>query len=148
MTLKYTHNPATWFVVWCILNILWIYYESAFVALRPHSLPGGKWYTPFFKPFAPWAAIDTRYCEQAWSDKNQVPNAYVGLGTFESLFLLSYLTHVAKAGGLRWILKTSRIKGSAAVKAVVWAYTAVVVHCARDYFFSTCVPSLRARPQR
>jgi hypothetical protein len=47
-------------LLWFTVASLIVSWDSAFVLLRPKTLPGGDWHH-FFKPYALYIQIDTRY---------------------------------------------------------------------------------------
>lgn len=137
----FTHTPRYKIAVWSLLSYFSIWYDVAYISLRPHTLPGGKWHGPVFKPMVRWAAIDNLYGEQAWNDNDTVLAAKANIGCFEANLHLIYLCHLVRAGGLSWTMGTSRISGRLTAQTVLFGLLAMAIQATKLSFYSTFVVS-------
>lgn len=110
------------------------FWDHAFIALRPLSLPGGK-LAILFKSMARWAAVDYLYGEQAWLDKNPLPGAKSQVGFIIQNFYMFYVLHIFDRGKMSWTLKSSGIRGTSASIAPLNGLVAAVVQLTRSMFY-------------
>jgi hypothetical protein len=70
----------------------------SYVFLRPHSMPGGKYHSPIWTPYALYGTIDYIYGWPAFNDNNGFTAAQTALNLIETAFYAYYLYAIYNAG--------------------------------------------------
>lgn len=115
----WVHTPSTAVTLWLVLSIPFVAWDSAYVLLRPHSMPGNKLHSPIWTPYALYGTIDYIYGWPAFNARNGFTAAQTILNVVESAAYIYYLWIVYTYG-----TSTSGGRGSKAKKDVKWLLTA------------------------
>jgi hypothetical protein len=75
-----------------------VIWDTGYVLLRPHSMPGGKFHSPIWTPYALYGTIDYIYGWPAYNARNGFTAAQGLLNMVESLGYLFYLAVVYQYG--------------------------------------------------
>lgn len=94
MTWKHTPRPAI--LLWIAFTFPFTIWDSLYIFLRPHTLLGHKWHSPFWDPIDSYAAVDFVYSKQAWLENKGWTAAQGVINTTEVAIYLWYF----------WILQT------------------------------------------
>ena len=73
-------------------------WDTAYVLLRPHSMPDGKYQSPIFTPYVLYGKIDHIYGWKAYNSRNGFTGAQATLNAVETLGYIAYLYIVWKKG--------------------------------------------------
>jgi hypothetical protein len=73
--MAWTHTPRLPILCWIVFAFPFTIWDTAYIFLRPHTLPGHKWHAPIFTPYSDYAAVDRVYGEQAWLEKDGFTSA-------------------------------------------------------------------------
>jgi hypothetical protein len=68
MRMAFTHTPRLPIIIWALFTIPFTIWDALYIFLRPYSLLGQKWHSPFFDFMDNWSAVDHVYGVQAWED--------------------------------------------------------------------------------
>ncbi|ODM23745.1 hypothetical protein SI65_01334 [Aspergillus cristatus] len=149
-TNKWVHTPSTAITLWLIFSIPLVLWDSGYVLLRPHSMPGNSLHSPLWTPYALYGTIDYIYGWPAFNARNGFTAAQTVLNLFESAGYCYYLWVVYRYGvpvsagsaggrgrgkraekaekGVLGFLKEERIvAGRVAATALLIAYSASVM---------------------
>lgn len=120
------HQPRLEVIIWACCTFPFTVGNTAYIFLRPHSLPGHKWHDPIFHPIAQWAAIDHLYGEQGWIQHEGFTAAQGVINMLEVMMLMTYafIVHFNAWGG---IFRERPIGGKWAARAMVVGFGTGVV---------------------
>lgn len=115
-TMAWTHTPRLPILIWCLWAFPFTIWDTLYLFLRPSSLPGYKWHTPYFSvSFTIWAGIDKSYGEQGWKDRDGFVAAQSVINMLEVTLYMVYLIIVWQSVGRLFNVKVSGRAGGAAV---------------------------------
>lgn len=115
-----THRSSPIIVIWLTLLVPLTIWDSAYIFLRPHSLPGGKWHEPYFHLHKDYAGIDLMYSRQGWESGDGFVAAHCVLHLTECALGACYLCLLFKRGqSLGWFGLHRALNGDAAGLSVV-----------------------------
>ncbi|KMU91529.1 hypothetical protein CIHG_09281 [Coccidioides immitis H538.4] len=101
------HIPSTLVILWLVASIPLVIWDTGYVLLRPHSMPGGALHS-VWSPYALYGTVDYIYGWPAYRARNGFTAAQASLNVVETIAYLFYLwtvwTH-GKALGSRGKLK-------------------------------------------
>lgn len=66
----HTHTPPLPLLAWLVLSLPLVAWDTLYVLLRPHTMPGGKFHSPFWTPYALYGTVDYMYGWPAWNNHN------------------------------------------------------------------------------
>lgn len=95
---KWVHTPSAAVTIWLIFSIPLVLWDSGYVLLRPHSMPGNKLHSPLWTPYALYGTIDYIYGWPAFNARNGFTAAQTVLNLFESTGYCYYLWVVYRYG--------------------------------------------------
>ena len=96
--MEWNHVPTPLTLMWLIFSLPLVMWDTAYVLLRPHSMPDGKYQSPIFTPYALYGKIDYIYGWKAYNSKNGFTAAQAALNAVETLGYITYLYIVWKKG--------------------------------------------------
>ncbi|KAL1995585.1 hypothetical protein VTN49DRAFT_1772 [Thermomyces lanuginosus] len=140
---KAGHTPSTITLLWLLFAIPLVLWDTVYVLLRPHTMPGGKLHSPFFKPYALYGSVDYTYGWPAYKSGHGFPAGQGLMNLFETLAYIFYVTTVYRYGttatgsgrastknvrkGLTWLLFEEKVVGGRVGSlAVLIAFSASV----------------------
>ncbi|KAF1852153.1 uncharacterized protein K460DRAFT_392277 [Cucurbitaria berberidis CBS 394.84] len=146
--MPFTHTPHLPLLLWTLFTLPLTIWDTAYILLRPHSFPGGKWHAPFFLSMEPWASTDHLYGPEAWGASEGFTAAQAVVNVLEVGMYTGYVWGVWRGGGLgggaRWRIGKRRIQGKMAAGAVVLGFAAGVVTATKTGLYCRFFFSLRA----
>lgn len=95
---KFVHTPSTAITLWLIFSIPLVLWDSGYVLLRPHSMPGNSLHSPLWTPYALYGTIDYIYGWPAFNARNGFTAAQTVVNLFESAGYCYYLWVVWRYG--------------------------------------------------
>lgn len=98
---SWTHAPSTITLLWLLASLPAVFWDTAYVLLRPHSMPDGSLHAPIFTPYALYGQVDYVYGEKALKEHNGFTAAQASLNIVESTGYVGYLWVVWKYGEKR-----------------------------------------------
>lgn len=150
---KAGHTPSTITLLWLLFAIPLVLWDTVYVLLRPHTMPGGKLHSPFFKPYALYGSVDYTYGWPAYKSGHGFPAGQGLMNLFETLAYIFYVTTVYRYGttatgsgrastknvrkGLTWLLFEEKVVGGRvgslavliAFSASVATFSKTVLYC-------------------
>ncbi|KAL9071098.1 MAG: hypothetical protein Q9161_004437 [Pseudevernia consocians] len=82
---SWTHTPSTITLLWLLASLPVVCWDTAYVMLRPHSMPNGSLHAPIFTPYALYGQIDYIYGEKAYKEHNGFTAAQGSLNIVETV---------------------------------------------------------------
>ena len=168
---KWVHTPSAAVTIWLLASVPLVLWDSGYVLLRPHSMPGNKLHSPLWTPYALYGTIDYIYGWPAFNARNGFTAAQTVLNLFESAAYVYYLFVVYRHGvsmgsvaggrgggrqkkaqkGIRWFLLDEKVvPGRVGASALLIAYSAslmtlgkTVLYCELNITFDLMVISIR-----
>jgi len=128
--MAWSHTPSLATLLWISAAVPFSIWDSLYMFLRPHTLPGHKWNLPIWKPYITYAAVDRVYSSQAWEENNGFAGAQCFMNLVESGLYVWYLWLVSRNGRVQrpaeggwkllgWYGQTRTVGGRAGALAVV-----------------------------
>lgn len=94
----WTHTPTNLTLVWLLASLPLVIWDTLYVFLRPHSMPGGFLHSPLWVPYALYGTVDHVYGFRAWEAKNGFTAAQSLLNAVETVAYGCYLWGVWRFG--------------------------------------------------
>lgn len=91
---KGVHTPSAIVLVWLMFSVPLVIWDTGYVLLRPHSMPGGKFHSPIWTPYGLYGTIDYVYGWPAINARNGFTSAQGLLNLFETITYVYYLAVV------------------------------------------------------
>lgn len=95
---KWAHTPSNLTLIWIIVSLPLVAWDTGYVMLRPHSMPGGWAHSPIWKPYDLYGKIDYIYGWKAFNENNGFTAAQGFMNIVESLFYIYYVYILYKYG--------------------------------------------------
>ncbi|KAL2847227.1 hypothetical protein BJY01DRAFT_212727 [Aspergillus pseudoustus] len=95
---KWIHTPTAAVSLWLLISCPLVLWDAGYVLLRPHSMPGGKWHSPIWSPYALYGTVDYIYGWPAYNSNNPFTAAQTYLNVVETAGYLYYLWVVYRHG--------------------------------------------------
>ncbi|PNS20091.1 hypothetical protein CAC42_5541 [Sphaceloma murrayae] len=93
----WSHTPSNLTLLWLAISLPLVIWDSGYVFLRPHSMPGGKFHWPW-KPYALYGTVDHIYGFKAYNARNGFTAAQGSLNVVETIGYFVYLWIVWSKG--------------------------------------------------
>ncbi|KAG9232561.1 hypothetical protein BJ875DRAFT_485957 [Amylocarpus encephaloides] len=88
---KWAHTPSNITLIWLFVSLPLVAWDTGYVMLRPHSMPGGNVHWPLWVPYELYGKVDYIYGWKAFNDSNGFTAAQGFLNIVESLMYMYYL---------------------------------------------------------
>ncbi|KAL1989360.1 hypothetical protein VTN96DRAFT_122 [Rasamsonia emersonii] len=95
---KWVHTPSAAVTIWLLVSVPLVLWDAGYVLLRPHSMPGGKWHSPIWTPYALYGTIDYIYGWPAFNARNGFTAAQTVLNLLETACYVFYLAVIYRYG--------------------------------------------------
>ncbi|KAK4135228.1 hypothetical protein BT67DRAFT_433376 [Trichocladium antarcticum] len=80
----WSHAPGTLTLLWLAISLPLVAWDTAYVLLRPRSMPGGSLHWPLWAPYALYGEIDHMYGRKQWALGNGFPAAQALMNAAET----------------------------------------------------------------
>ncbi|KAK3903184.1 hypothetical protein C8A05DRAFT_43532 [Staphylotrichum tortipilum] len=87
----WAHTPSTPLLLWLGVSLPLVAWDTAYMLLRPLTMPGGSLHWPLWVPYALYGEVDGMYGFKQWHLRNPFAAAQSLLNLVESLLYLLYL---------------------------------------------------------
>ena len=94
----YAHKVPPLLMIWLVVSLPLVLWDTGYIALRPHSMPGGRLHSPLWVPYALYGTIDYVYGWPAWNNHVGFTAAQASLNVVETALYLYYMAVVAWPG--------------------------------------------------
>ncbi len=140
-------------VIWLYVSLPLVLWDTSYIALRPHSMPGGKFHSPIWKLYALYGTVDYVYGWPAWDGHVGFTAAQASLNAVETIMYVYYLIAVwknasgnlLKAQNIKGFLlgeEQNSVRGPGVAKAVLYLFSASVMTVSKTVLY--CESSLAA----
>lgn len=96
--MTWSHTPRLAIICWTVFAFPFTIWDTAYIFLRPHTLPGHKWHAPIFTPYSDYAAVDRVYGELAWLERDGFTAAQGIVNMTEATLYIVYFWIVMTRG--------------------------------------------------
>jgi len=125
---RWGHTPSIVTRLWLFISLPLVIWDTGYVLLRPHSMPGGALHWPLWVPYELYGKVDYVYGWKAFHDHNGFTGAQATLNIVETLFYLYYLSAVPSHGG-------PRLEGPRAGVAVLVGFSAALMTLSKTVLY-------------
>ncbi|QKX56641.1 uncharacterized protein TRUGW13939_03747 [Talaromyces rugulosus] len=149
---KGVHTPSVLVLIWLLVSVPLVIWDSGYIFLRPHSMPGGKFHSPIWTPYALYGTVDYIYGWPAFNARNGFTAAQALLNVIETIGYISYLavvyvygtsaTNTGRAStkrvkkGLSWFLLDEKVvPGRIGGLALLIAFSASVMTLSKTVLY-------------
>lgn len=87
----WTHTPSTPTLLWLAVSLPLVAWDTGYMLMRPHTMPGGSLHWPLWVPYALYGEVDHMYGFKQWNLRNPFAAAQSLLNAAETLLYLVYL---------------------------------------------------------
>jgi len=108
---KWSHTPSNLAISWLLISLPLVAWDTGYVMLRPHTMPGGSLHWPLYVPYELYGKVDYIYGWKAFNEHNGFTSAQGLLNIVESL-MYGYYLYILYAYG-----RQSKAQGRGAPKA-------------------------------
>lgn len=88
---KWAHSPSNITLIWLAISLPLVAWDTGYIMLRPHTMPGGKYQWPLWTPYELYGKVDYIYGWKAYHAKNGFTAAQGFLNIIETLMYMYYL---------------------------------------------------------
>lgn len=116
-TSGYTHVAPYPLTLWLLASLPLVLWDTVYVLLRPHTMPGGQLHSPLWTPYALYGTIDYVYGWPAWRERSGFTAAQASLNALETVLYGWYVWVLwrrgtsARGGGGRTVSSSSGGQG-------------------------------------
>lgn len=95
---SFAHAPSKVVLLWLMASIPFVLWDTGYIMLRPHSMPGGWLHSPIWTPYALYGTVDYVYGWPAFNARNGFTAAQGFMNLVETACYLFYLWAVFSHG--------------------------------------------------
>jgi len=153
---NWAHTPSNLTIIWLLVSLPLVIWDTGYVLLRPYSMPGGSLHWPLWTPYDLYGKVDYIYGWKAFNEHNGFTSAQGTLNVVETLMYLYYLfvlyTHgrqssAAGRGAPRpstagFLGQQRYVEGRNGILAVLVGYTAAVMTVSKTVLYCELHPQL------
>ncbi|EGD97880.1 hypothetical protein TESG_05384 [Trichophyton tonsurans CBS 112818] len=147
---QWAHSPSPIVQLWLIISLPLVLWDTGYVLLRPHSMPGGV-YHHFWSPYALYGTIDYIYGWPAFNSRNGFTSAQATLNIVETTLYIYYLFLVwtqakpvsiarnsgkSSKGASEWsVLQKKSVTGTAGAYALLAIFSASLMTLSKTVLY-------------
>ncbi|KAG0646752.1 hypothetical protein D0Z07_6357 [Hyphodiscus hymeniophilus] len=146
---RWAHTPSNLAIGWLLLSLPLVTWDTGYVLLRPHTMPGGKLQWPLYIPYELYGRVDYIYGWKAFNENNGFTSAQGMLNILETLMYVYYLyilfafgKQSTKAGRgapkpstVGFLGQQCAVEGQAGALAVLVGYSAAVMTVSKTVLY-------------
>ncbi|RMZ75721.1 hypothetical protein DV738_g5353, partial [Chaetothyriales sp. CBS 135597] len=117
----YTHTVDRTTIIWLLISLPLVLWDIGYVALRPHSMPGGALHSPIWTPYALYGEVDHVYGFVAWNNGVGFTAAQTALNVVETLMYAFYLYTLVTRGLNEYFSNFENI-GHNSASTIIWLW--------------------------
>ena len=137
------HTPPPLSILWLVISLPLVIWDTGYVLLRPYSMPGGKLHKPIWSPYELYGKVDHTYGWPAYNAGSGFTSAQGSMNLIETIGYIWYLSVVisrlqgVKQGDSKWMAlltgKHSGVKG--AERAVTMCFAVCVMTVSKTVLY-------------
>lgn len=131
--------PSTPTLLWMAISLPLVAWDTAYVLLRPHSMPGGSLHWPLWVPYELYGEIDHMYGFKQWNLHNGFTAAQSIMNVIESLMYVAYLGLWFFYGETNAQGARKAVRGRAGALAVLLGFSGAVMTVSKTVLYCECV---------
>ncbi|KAL7934982.1 hypothetical protein V8C35DRAFT_300361 [Trichoderma chlorosporum] len=131
---SFAHAPTTATLAWLAISLPLVTWDTGYVLLRPHSMPGGSLHWPIWAPYKLYGEVDHIYGFKAFNAGNGFTSAQGFLNAVETLLYLWYFG--------AWFFSSKRssagtkvMSGRAGARAALVGFSAAVMTLSKTVLY-------------
>ncbi|KAK3504785.1 hypothetical protein B0T13DRAFT_507375 [Neurospora crassa] len=94
----FTTTPSRLTLFWLLVSLPLVIWDTLYVLLRPHTMPGGALHYPLWAPYELYGRVDYVYGWKAWNERNGFTAAQGMMNAVETVMYLVYAWGVLGGG--------------------------------------------------
>jgi hypothetical protein len=137
-TAGWSHTPTTGVLLWLAISLPLVAWDTAYMLLRPHTMPGGWLHWPLWVPYKLYGEVDHMYGFKQWHLRNGFAAGQSVMNAVESLLYLAYLWVWYRHGREEAVVAGQRrkaVSGKAGGVAVVLGFSAAVMTVSKTVLY-------------
>ncbi|KAL2128466.1 hypothetical protein VTI74DRAFT_9135 [Chaetomium olivicolor] len=87
----WSHTPTTPVLLWLAISLPLVAWDTGYMLLRPHTMPGGSLHWPLWVPYALYGEVDHLYGRKHWELGTGFAAAQSLMNVVETLLYLGYV---------------------------------------------------------
>lgn len=99
---RWIHTPTSLTILWLLVSLPLVIWDSIYIIGRPHTMQGGKWSSPVYTPYVLYATVDYMYGWPAYESGNGFTMAQGSLNLLETVGYIGYLYAFWMYGEGQW----------------------------------------------
>ncbi|KAF1816104.1 hypothetical protein P152DRAFT_388678 [Eremomyces bilateralis CBS 781.70] len=142
----WAHQPPFLAVLWLLVSVPIVIWDTGYMLGRPYTMPGGAWHAPIWSPYTLYATVDYIYGFPAWEEHNGFSGAQSSMNVVETLGYIVYLVYLFRltesagrsrkgAVGVLERLQTLRVGGRAGGGLVLLALCTSVMTLSKSVLY-------------
>ncbi|KAK3302776.1 uncharacterized protein B0T15DRAFT_543915 [Chaetomium strumarium] len=136
----WSHTPTTGVLLWLAVSLPLVAWDTGYMLLRPHTMPGGSLHWPLWAPYKLYGEVDHMYGFKQWRLRNGFAAGQSVMNAVESLLYLAYLWVWYRHGREGWVVSGGRssrkaVSGKAGGVAVVLGFSAAVMTVSKTVLY-------------
>lgn len=149
----WSHTPSNLTLLWLAISLPLVMWDTGYILLRPHTLPGGALHKLLWAPYALYGEVDYVYSVAAYETGLGFTAAQGTMNLFETVAYLVYLYMIYAYGHSEarqgtgapdrsWagkLAESRTLYGRTAVVAVLLNYTTLVVTLSKTVLYCKCL---------
>jgi hypothetical protein len=149
---KWAHTPANLVLIWLAVSLPLVAWDTGYVMLRPHTMPGGSLQWPLWTPYELYGKMDYVYGWKAYNEHSGFTAAQSLLNIVESAMYLYYLYLVFAYGrqatahgrgaksSSEGLLAQRYVDGKTGALAILLVFTAAVMTLSKTTLYCRIAP--------
>lgn len=135
----WSHTPSTLTLLWLGISLPLVLWDTGYMLLRPHSMPGGALHAPLWVPYALYGEIDHMYGFKQWHLRNGFAAAQSLMNLVETALYAGYLWLWYRHG--RAVVPGARraVSGREGALALLLGFSAAVMTVSKTVLYGESV---------
>ena len=146
----WSHTPTHLTLLWLLLSLPLVIWDTGYVLLRPHSMPGGSLHSPLWIPYALYGTVDYIYGWPAFEARNGFTSAQGVMNLVETALYGGYVWGCwvwgreqkdVEGRGVKlgaWGAMARTVSGKKAAWLVVVGFSAAVLTVGKTVLYCEC----------
>jgi hypothetical protein len=137
----WSHTPTTPTLLWLAVSLPLVLWDSGYILLRPHSMPGGALHRPLWVPYALYGEVDHMYGFKQWHLRNGFAAAQSLMNLAETALYVAYLWLWHRHGRVVVPGRRRAVAGRAGALALLLGFSAAVMTVSKTVLYGECLPA-------
>jgi hypothetical protein len=137
----WSHTPSTATLLWLAVSLPLVAWDTSYVLMRPHTMPGGSLHWPLWAPYELYGEVDHMYGFKQWNLSNPFTAAQTLMNLGETVMYLAYLGLWYAYG--REVAPGARraVGGQVGALTVLLGFSAAVMTVSKTVLYCECLPA-------